>query len=105
MKKLENIKEGDEVVVYGGWQKRIRKVEKITPSGLIKVGGNFYYDSGSQRGGDVWSKTSILLATPELKKQIEEETAIRKASNILTSYAVRDYETAVKIIELLGSEE
>lgn len=102
MEKFENIKVGDEVIVYGGYTEQIRKVEKITPTGLIKVGGCLYYKNGGMRGGDRWSRSHIAMATPELKKKIEEETTIRKANYILTNYKVKDYETAAKIIELLG---
>lgn len=76
-----NVKQGDTVMVvtkYAG--RRLRKVEKITPSGLIKVDGTLYNKDGRERGADAWSANHINAVTEEEIKLFEQEIY---ASNVL----------------------
>ena len=97
---------GDKVIVHGRWnEEHIGIVEKITPTGLIKVEGKTYYDDGTQRGGDSWSRFNITEATPEALQKIKDKVTIKKAIQICRSITVNDIDvdTANKLIEMLGN--
>ena len=103
MKKL-NVKVGDKVIVHSNWNKRVSKVEKITPTGLIKVDGTLYYDYGSERGGNAWSQTCISEYSDEEAREIMESNYIRKTIKKLRSIETLTYNKAVEINNLLESE-
>lgn len=70
---LQKLKPGDNVVIcswysFGGCQYRIKPVEKITPSGLIKIDGHLYKRDGYIR--DRYGSSKLL--NPEDKEVIEE---------------------------------
>ena len=102
---IENLKVGDYVFV--GWRTgtSLRKVEKITPKGNIKVNGIMFNKNGSERGGDVWSKCYLSEATPEAIKSFREEKTIKKAIKIMREIKTITLEQANKIIELLGTPQ
>jgi hypothetical protein len=79
----------------------LKKVEKITPKGYIKVGGILFNKDGSERGGDVWNKYFISEATPERIKEFQEKLIINKAIKIMRAKTEITLEQAYKIIELL----
>lgn len=96
---------GDKVIVHGRWnENHIGTVEKITPTGLIKVEGRTYYEDGTQRGGDTWSRSMITEVTPEAFQKFKDNETIRKAIRICNSITINDIDidTANKLIEMLG---
>lgn len=103
MGKLD-VKVGDTVIVYSTWGKSIRKVECITPKGFIKVNGILYYEDGTQRGGDSWSRTSIKKATYEEITEINKNAYITKALKKMRECRDLTYEQAVGIMKILNSE-
>ena len=98
---LENLKVGDYVFVSWSMGTSLRKVEKITPKGNIKVNGIILNKNGSERGGDVWSKCYLSEATPEAIKSFQEEITIKKAIKLMREIKSITIEQANKIIELL----
>lgn len=75
-------------------------VAKITPTGRIKVGLNYYNRYGWSRG---CSATHIKEATEEAIEAIRKKEVIRKA--VSRAYALRvdsiTYDQAVKLLEVL----
>lgn len=102
MEKL-NVKVGDKVILQGRWsEESIHTVEKITPTGLIKVCGYTFYDDGSQRGGDTWSGFRLIEATPEAIQRIKDRKTVRKAISMCRKVTDKiDIDTANKLIALL----
>ena len=56
-------KRGDVVVDYGNYKET-------------------YRSDGWQRGGDIWTRSSIQLLTPEIEEQIRQINLIRRCRNI-----------------------
>jgi len=52
---LRNLKVGDTVVVNIGGERSVRKVEKVTPTGKMDVGGRRYEPDGWNRSGVLWA--------------------------------------------------
>jgi len=95
---------GDKVIVHGRWNgDHISIVEKITPTGLIKVEGKTFYEDGTQRGGDAWSRVSITEVTPEALQKINDRATIQKAIQLCRNVTIKgiDIDTANKLIALL----
>ena len=106
---LKQLKPGDEVVYYYsrgfGYSENIRKVDKITPKGFIRVGGVLFNpDTGYARGD---YGCSIYKPTEEIKKRIYETAVIKKARLLLGTLKNADmtYERAVEIIKIFSDTE
>lgn len=80
---IENLKVGDNVFVNRRGGCSLRRVEKITPAGNIKVNGLLFNANGQERGGDVWSKSFLSEATPEEIKSFRERLTIQKAIELM----------------------
>lgn len=95
-------KVGQKVFVISRYNKRLSKVEKITPSGFIKVDGTLYHPNGSERTSDSWNSSNIEVATEEdicqFKKQIFISAVYKAMVNIENNLT---YEQAVKLNRLL----
>lgn len=104
MGSLENAKVGDWVFIWGRHAKYLRKIEKITPKGFIRVGETLYTKDGHERGGDTWSKTSISLATPDEVEKYKKEVYVHKVVEKLGKLTSKDidYETGVSLNNLLS---
>jgi hypothetical protein len=74
-------KVGDEVLVRYDNKMWLAKVEKITPSGRVKVGDTYYKKDGHEIGGG-WYKKRITRPTNKDKDEIKR----RKLINTLTSF-------------------
>ena len=98
---IKNLKVGDYVFMSWRMGTSLRKVEKITPKGNIKVDGVLFNKDGSERGGDVWNKCYLSEATPEAIKSFREELAIKKAIKLMREIKSITIEQANKIIEVL----
>lgn len=99
---IENLKVGDTVIVTSLYGEAVKKVTRITPSGLIDVEGYGLFNKyGRERGGDTWSRHYLTEPTPEAIQKIREEATIRKAQNLIKKTKI-NYDQAVKIIEILG---
>ena len=98
---IENLKVGDYVFMSWRMGTSLRKVQKITPKGNIKVNGILFNRDGSERGGDIWSKCYLSEATPEAIKSFREDLTIKKALIIMHEAKSITIEQAEKIIYLL----
>ena len=104
MENLENAKVGDWVFVWGMHSKTLRRIDKITPKGFIRVGGSLYTKEGHERGGDIWSRKCISLAKPEEVEMFKKQVFVRKVIEKLSKLTSKDidYETAVTLNNLLN---
>lgn len=100
---IKNLKAGDKVIVcYRGIYSddTVKTVDKVTPTGRIKVGCDYYNQNGWPRnhGG-----THLEEATAEALEAIRQRDVIRKA--VSSAHATRTdgitYEQAVKLLEVL----
>lgn len=101
------VKAGDKVIVVSsGWycDDKIATVEKITPTGLIKVCGTLYYANGMERGGNSWSCSHLEEYTEEKGKKIRENLLISETCDKLRNIKELSYEQAVAINKILESE-
>lgn len=101
MEKL-NVKAGDKVIYtsrFGG--DKVTVVEKITPKGFIKVNGILFTKDGVERGGDMWNRSRIKQATPELIQQVEQINFRKYVLNKLHSLQNIEYGQAVEINKIL----
>ena len=98
-----NIKQGDKVIVHGRFGKRIAEVEKITPTGRIRVKGSYYDKFGHQIGRDIWSRTRITIATEEEIQRLEQELFILRTIEKMTNFrGTLRHEDAVLIDTILN---
>ena len=105
-KDLENIQVGDMVFVYYHSHTCIKPVQKITPSGLIKVDGNLFKPNGRIRGGDLYCTTYIEIATPEKIEEFKQRTYIKKVLANLRELKFEDitFEQAERINQIFNFE-
>ena len=88
----------DKVIVVNRLYERVAKVERITPTGRIRVEGQYYDKYGREIGGDVWSSSYITYVTEEHIKKI----TISKAYQLMKNCDLNNitYDQATKIIEI-----
>jgi hypothetical protein len=100
---LENIKQGDEVIIAGRDSRRIAKVSRTTQTLIIADGSRFNKSYGQQVGVDDFYSSSIHEATPEIKARTLEQMKRRKIVTRLESIRWKDVSTEIleKIAELI----
>ncbi len=100
---IKSLKAGDKVIVcYRGIYSydTVKTVDKVTPTGRIKVGCDYYNPNGWPRnhGG-----THLEEATAEALEAVWQREVIHKA--VSRAYAIRadgiTYDQAVKLLEVL----
>lgn len=98
-----NVKAGDKVIVrcpaYG--IRRVETVDKVTPTGRIKVNSTYFNKAGCEIGGNVWHRSHIVKATESEIKEIEQAEIIRGALYQLHNLSTLTYEQAVLIKSIL----
>lgn len=101
---IKNLKAGDKVIVcYRGLYSydTVKTVDKVTPTGRIKVGCDYYNQNGRPRnhGG-----THLEEATTEALEAIQQREVISKAVSRASALRASSitYDQAVKILEVLG---
>ena len=102
-----DVKAGDTVIVYGMWgRKRISTVQKVTPTGKIRVDNNLYSATGV-RHVNTFEVEYLEIATPEKVKAIRDRYTILKAITICHEIDIEDLtvEKAEKIIAILRKED
>lgn len=99
-----NLKVGDKVLMRSTWHTMIKVVDKITPTGLIKVGGYTFRPDGCERGGDNWHRWHIEPLTPELEIEFYKKRFISEVANRASDYDFSNmsYDIAKVLNELLG---
>lgn len=108
MADFSNLKVGDKVIInLGGWDKirKIRTVERITPSGLIGLCGRLFYKDGRERGRNRFT-TRLEEWTQEKEDEINRLDIERRARNSCIDVFEQcssnlTYEQSVAILEIL----
>jgi hypothetical protein len=104
---LKDLKAGDKVIVSNRYYKFLKVVDKVTPSGYIKVDSEYYMpDDGYKRGGEYYNRSRIEIVTPEKLQAIEDKETIERAMYLLdrTRGVSMSAEKARQIIAILESE-
>jgi hypothetical protein len=97
---------GETVIIHGSQTlKKIVKIDKITPTGLIKAGGNTYYASGRERTSDVWGSTRMSKETPEAIQEIKDMDFVTRVISKMRNCNSLKIEQAKKIAEIMGYEQ
>lgn len=96
---LKNLKKGDSVILhfhsFSSSRDLIKKVQRITPKGYIKVDNMLFNpDTGRVRGDNSYSYYRLLEATPAAAKRIEENYYIQETFCKLNSIKKLTYEQA-----------
>ena len=95
-------KVGQKVFVISRYSKRLSKVEKITPSGLIKVDGVLYYPDGRERTSGICYANNIEVATEDAIYQFKKQIFINSVYNkIVHMENDLTYEQAIEINKIL----
>lgn len=87
---FKNLQVGDLVFVYYQSSTCVKPVQKITPSGLIKVDGNLFNQNGFIKGGGSYCTTRIEVATPEKIEEFRQRVYIKKVYRKLKELSVDD---------------
>ena len=97
---------GQKVVVYGNYgYKKIAEVDKITPSGLIKVEGSLFYEDGRERNSDSWNSLHIKPASEKEIMEIKRKQYIQDVFSKLRDIEKMNYATALRLNEVLEEAE
>lgn len=100
---IKNLKAGDKVIVcYRSIYSDdiVKTVDKVTPTGRIKVGCDYYNPNGWPRGR---ISTYIKEATAEAVEAIRQRDVIRKAVSRVSALRASSitYDQAMKLLEVL----
>lgn len=103
---FKNLQVGDLVFVYYRSSTCVKPVQKITPSGLIKVDDNLFNQNGHIRGGGSYCTTRIEIATPEKIEEFRQRVCIKKVYRKLKELRVDDitFEQAKEINRIFNFE-
>lgn len=97
---------GDLVFVHYRSTICIKPVQKITPTGLIKVNDNLFNKNGFIRSSDKYNTTYIEIATPEKIEEFRQRVYIKKVYRKLKELRVDDitFEQAKEINRIFNFE-
>ncbi len=73
---LAGLRVGDTVAVHGGGSSTriwFSTVDRITPTGRIRVGDTTYRPNGWEIGGDSWAQLHITRVTPEITEKVRRQ--------------------------------
>lgn len=108
---LKQLKSGDDVVIrtwnWGGSSYTNAKVEKITPTGFIRVKGILYKpQDGHSRSGNSCLLDPNEETTIKILKKYKENKFVSETMNKIrnTNYNDVTYEQAVEIRKIMGRE-
>ena len=102
---LSDLKIGDKVVMSGRLiNDTVKKIDKITPTGLIKIGTSFFYKNGSERCSDTWNSSRIRPCTPEDEENIKKKIFCSKVLKKINDMKSISYKNALKINKIFGGE-
>lgn len=84
-----NFTVGMQVVFDNRYRRELCEIEKITPTGLIKLKGErwkayTFKPSGYSRGADKWDTANIKPATPEIIAEFKRKYYIEEISDMIT---------------------
>lgn len=104
MENLENIKVGDEVVLYIRYNKILCKVERLTKNFIIVKGRKYRKSNGFSTNGDILSSSCIYRASTEMIAKIKEENNRNILINKIRHYPLDKLSTKEleKVYELIN---
>ena len=99
---LRELKEGDKVVIRG-YEKAIKKIDKITPTGRIKVGDTQYDCTGHEITSNQWHRNLLSQWTQEQENELIHQIKFQKMCNKLSEikWNDQDYELVEKCFLLI----
>lgn len=100
---ISNLKRGDYVFLHSMFGTSLRKVEKITPAGNVKVNGMLFNQYGVERKADKWRKCTISEVTPETFSEFRKRMTINKALKLMQETKEINFEQAEEIIKILDN--
>jgi hypothetical protein len=102
---IKALKAGDSVIECGRWEEKLTIVDKMTPTGRIKIGATYYDQNGYSLGNGRWDYgTSLAEATPESVERLRQKNVIKQAITAVQNVRSLTYEQAEKILEALKQE-
>lgn len=97
---VKRLKVGDAVIVQTDSLDRVMRVERITPTGRIVVGGTTFTPDGWLYGSGYWS-ASLCEATPEAIDSIRKNKKITSVFKLIKDTKSITYEQAIEIEKIL----
>ena len=104
---LADLKAGDTVVILtGGYGSHPikRVVDKVTPSGLIRVGHYTFNPEGRERGSS-YSRADLLPATQENLDRADRSSLVSQLSAVRWEAKTLTLDTLRQIVALLTKKE
>ncbi len=92
---LKDLKAGDIAVLeYNNYRSapiyRLVRVEKVTPSGLLKVGGDYYNTKNGKKRGGSYESPMLVLRTEKISEEIARQRLASQVEQKLAKTRVRD---------------
>ena len=105
-KDFSYLKPTDLIIVVRDGNKKVRQVEKITPSGLIRVSGVLYYPNGRERTSSIWHSSRLIPYNKETALVIEQDEFISKLVKRLHNININSitFEQATAISNVLDKK-
>lgn len=102
------LKPGDPILIkasnFASYKITESKVDKVTPTGLIKVGSRYFYQDGTERTSSTFCRARLYHYEPDLVESVKRQTfctkVVRRLRNITEDQIT--YEQAVAINKILG---
>lgn len=101
---LDELKVGDEIVLYTGRELQLNKVLRVTPKQIIVAwytGAEMPFSKETGRGIGNWKEKEIFIATPEKKEQTACEAMYRKLYEKKLFVHSHDYKLIREVFEFL----
>ena len=103
--RVKDLKVGDKVFVVDTFYKKLMQVEKITPTGLIRVGGNLYSQNGCLRSRDLWKTEHLEIATDETIEKFKKDAFVSECKSRMGKQVKLTYSQAKRIMDILDERE
>ena len=105
-KDFSYLKPTDPIIVVRDGNKKVRQVEKITPSGFIRVSGVLYYPNGRERTSSIWHSSMLIPYNKETALIIEQNEFISKLVKRLHNININSitFEQATAISNVLDKK-
>ena len=95
---------GDKVIVQSEWNRRkVSRVEKITPSGAIRVDGVLFNEYGEEKGR--YGTSRIYEATEARLEIVKKEQFTKSVLKRMNNQSSLNYNMAVAINNILENKE
>ena len=102
---FKDLKVGDKVFVVDTFYKKLRQVEKITPTGLIRVGSKLYSQNGCLRCSNLWNTEHLEIANDETIEEFKKEVFVSKCKSRMGKKVELTYSQAKRIMDILDESD